>query len=49
MERLENIGSDHFPIYIELTFEPEVDQSHHIEEVDAETEAEVQDTIEKTN
>lgn len=49
MERLENIGSDHFPIYIELTFEPEVDQSQHIEEVDAETEAEVQDTIEKTN
>lgn len=47
MDRLENIGSDHFPIYIELTFEPEIDQSDQTEEVDAETEEEVQDTIER--
>ncbi|WP_158861370.1 endonuclease/exonuclease/phosphatase family protein [Lunatibacter salilacus] len=47
MERLEHIGSDHFPIYIELTFEPEVDQSEFIEKVDEEAEEEVQETIEK--
>jgi endonuclease/exonuclease/phosphatase (EEP) superfamily protein YafD len=47
MEKLENIGSDHFPIYIELTFEPEIDQSELIEEADAESEQEVLDTIEK--
>lgn len=47
MERLEHIGSDHFPIYIELTFEPEIDQSEFIEKVDEEAEEEVQETIEK--
>lgn len=47
MEKLGNIGSDHFPIYIELTFEPEIDQRDHIEEVDAETEEEVGEKINK--
>lgn len=47
MEKLGNIGSDHFPIYIELTFEPEIDQGDHIEEVDAETEEEVGEKINK--
>ena len=41
MEKLENIGSYHFPIYVELTFEPEISQDKQIEEVSTETQQEV--------
>nr|MBI1230568.1 hypothetical protein [Cytophagales bacterium] len=45
MEKLENIGSDHFSIYIELTFEPETGDFGLLEEVAAESEEKKADTI----
>lgn len=36
MEKLENIGSDHFPIFIKLTFEPSADKIKNLGDTDKE-------------
>lgn len=48
LKRLENIGSDHFPIYINLVYEPEFkDENGHSEEADEEDEEWAEEKIEK--
>ncbi|MDO9552116.1 MULTISPECIES: endonuclease/exonuclease/phosphatase family protein [Rhodonellum] len=47
MELLEDIGSDHFPVFIELTFEPELNKNIQMEKTGPETEQEVQEKIDK--
>jgi len=48
-EKLEEIGSDHFPMWIELTFEPDASDPEEVENTDAEENAEVEEKIEKGN
>lgn len=48
LKRLENIGSDHFPIYIKLVYEPEIQNLNgETEEVEAEEEEWADEKIEK--
>ncbi len=47
MKKLEGIGSDHFPILIELNFEPDNDNTEGLEKTDPEEEAEVEEKIEE--
>ncbi len=47
MRRLAHIGSDHFPIYVALSFSPEKDAAQHPGSADSEEKAEAEDTIEK--
>ncbi|MEX0882488.1 MAG: endonuclease/exonuclease/phosphatase family protein, partial [Cyclobacteriaceae bacterium] len=47
IEKLEEVGSDHYPILIELTFEPDASDPEEVDNTDAEENAEVQETIEK--
>lgn len=46
LEKLEDIGSDHYPILIGLNFEPDEDNTEELENTDAKEEAEVQEKIE---
>jgi endonuclease/exonuclease/phosphatase (EEP) superfamily protein YafD len=46
LQRLEAIGSDHFPIMIALNYEPDEDNTDEPEETDADEEAEVEEKIE---
>ncbi|WP_373492745.1 endonuclease/exonuclease/phosphatase family protein [Aquiflexum sp.] len=47
LEKLEDIGSDHYPIYIGLNYEPDEDNTEGLEKTDAEEEAEVEGKIEE--
>ena len=46
LEKLEDIGSDHFPLMIGLNFEPDSDNTEGMEKTDAGEEAEVEEKIE---
>ncbi|TCO11097.1 endonuclease/exonuclease/phosphatase family protein [Natronoflexus pectinivorans] len=46
LKKLEDIGSDHFPLLIGLNFEPEEDNTEDIEKPDADEKAEVEEKIE---
>lgn len=46
-EKLEEIGSDHFPMWIALTFEPDASDPEEVDNTDAEENAEVEEKIEK--
>lgn len=47
MQRLSNIGSDHFPIYIELSFEPEEKYENNPPDPDEDTQEKETETIEE--
>lgn len=47
LKKLRSIGSDHFPMYISLTYEPGQDKSGELEKTSSEEEAEIQNKIEK--
>ncbi|WP_373520833.1 endonuclease/exonuclease/phosphatase family protein [Aquiflexum sp.] len=47
LEKLEDIGSDHYPILIGLNYEPDEDNTEGLEKTDAEEEAEVEEKIEE--
>ncbi|WP_162339675.1 endonuclease/exonuclease/phosphatase family protein [Cyclobacterium salsum] len=49
IEKLEPIGSDHFPMWVELTFEPDSTEAEEVENTDAEENAEVEEKVEKGN
>ncbi|SHM83929.1 Uncharacterized conserved protein YafD, endonuclease/exonuclease/phosphatase (EEP) superfamily [Cyclobacterium lianum] len=46
-QKLREIGSDHFPVWIELTFEPDSSDPEEVDNTDAEKNAEVEEKIEK--
>lgn len=46
LEKLEDIGSDHYPILIGLNFEPDEDNTEDLEKTDSKEEAEVEEKIE---
>lgn len=45
LEKLEDIGSDHFPLLIELNYEPDNDNTEGLEKTNAAEEAEVEEKI----
>lgn len=47
LEKLEDIGSDHFPILIGLNYEPDEDNTEGLEKTEPEEEAEVEEKIEE--
>ncbi len=47
LKKLEDIGSDHFPLLIGLNYEPDTDNSKGLEKTDASEEAEVEEKIEE--
>lgn len=47
LEKLEDIGSDHYPILIGLNYEPDEDNTEDLEKTDADEEAEVEEKIEE--
>ena len=47
LRKLESIGSDHFPLFIELNYEPDEGNTEGLEKTDADEEAEVEDKIEE--
>lgn len=47
LEKLESIGSDHFPMFIELSFEPDGDNTNGQENTDSEENEEVEEKIEE--
>lgn len=47
LKKLESIGSDHFPILISLTFEPEEDKSNQKEKANAKENEEVEEKIQE--
>ena len=49
MRRLEAFGSDHFPVFARLTFEPEKSKAHDKPEADAGDEADAQDKLSKAS
>lgn len=46
LKRLENIGSDHYPLLIALNYEPDADNTEDLEKTDAAEEAKVEEKIE---
>ncbi|MDP2687823.1 MAG: endonuclease/exonuclease/phosphatase family protein [Aequorivita sp.] len=49
LKKLEDIGSDHFPLLIGLNYEPDTDNTEGLEETTNEEEEEVQEKIEEGN
>lgn len=47
MTKLERIGSDHYPMIINLSFEPADNNARELEKTDGEEEEEVEEKIEK--
>ncbi len=47
LEKLKEIGSDHFPLLIGLNYEPDEDNTEGLEKTNAEEEAEVEEKIEE--
>lgn len=47
IEKLEPIGSDHFPMWIELTFEPDSSEAEAVPKTDQEDKEEVEETVEE--
>lgn len=47
LEKLEDIGSDHFPLLIGLSYEPDEDNTEGLEKTDAGEEAEVEEKIQE--
>lgn len=47
LEKLEGIGSDHFPILVGLNYEPDGDNTEGLEETDPEEEEEVEEKIDE--
>jgi endonuclease/exonuclease/phosphatase (EEP) superfamily protein YafD len=49
LKKLESIGSDHFPLLIGLSYEPDEDNTEELEKINAGEEAEVKEKIEESN
>jgi endonuclease/exonuclease/phosphatase (EEP) superfamily protein YafD len=47
LKKLESIGSDHFPLLVGLSYEPDTDNTEDVEEADADEEKEVEEKIEE--
>ncbi|MDN3690062.1 endonuclease/exonuclease/phosphatase family protein [Cyclobacterium jeungdonense] len=49
IEKLEPIGSDHFPMWLELTFEPDSSETEEVPKTDQKDKQEVEEKVEKGN